>query len=303
MARLLFAHAHPDDETLATGVALGHYVSRCHSVEVLTATLGDEGEVIPAELAHLTADRDDMLGQFRRGELAAAMARLGVGHRLLADGEGPDGMPRYRDSGMAGSPAASHPRAFAAADVDDAAARVAAYLRAERPDVVVTYDAGGGYGHPDHVQTRRVALAAIAGLAEPERPSRVYEIVTPQSWAREDREWLAQHVPADSGLHVPTLDEPYAVSVVPDEVVTHVVIDDAARGRQAHALAAHRTQVSVFDGYYALSNDIAHRLAGREAFVRLDPATGVRLPAERAGEWQRGLLGEGTTEPVGAPGC
>ena len=95
MARLLFVHAHPDDETLATGVAIAHYVSRGHDVEVLTATLGEEGEVIPADVRHRTSDRDDTLGEFRAGELAGAMARLGARHTFLGDdGSG----PRWRGS-------------------------------------------------------------------------------------------------------------------------------------------------------------------------------------------------------------
>lgn len=289
MARLLFVHAHPDDETLATGVTIAHYVSRGHDVEVLTATLGEEGEVIPPELAHLTSACDDTLGDHRRGELAAAMARLGARHTVLGTGDESPGWPRWRDSGMAGMPSAHHPRAFASADVGQVAALMAAYLRARRPDVVVTYDAQGGYGHPDHIQTRRAVQAALAGLPADERPARFFEIVTPRSWVDEDRAWLARSIPADGGLVVPDSAEPYAVSVVDDAVVSHVVLDDAARERQVSALAAHRTQVSVFDGYYALSNGIAARLSGREAFVRLDPGTGRRLPRS-SGSWFAGLL-------------
>ncbi len=296
MSRLLFVHAHPDDETLATGVTMAHYVSRCHEVAVLTCTAGDEGEVIPPELAHLDAAHDDTLGQFRRGELAAAMARLGVTRHTFLAPDG-DGMPRWRDSGMAGSPSASHPRAFVGADPGEAAEAMAAALRELRPDVLVTYDEQGGYGHPDHIQTRRVTMAGLALLAEDERPGRVYEIVTPRSWVAQDRAWLAEHVTADRGLHVPAADEPVSVSTVADDVVTHVVIDEVARDRQAHALGAHRTQVTVHEGCcYSLSNDIAHRLPGREAFVRIDPVDGRRMRCRREvveGEhWHRGLLPE-----------
>ena len=286
MARLLFVHAHPDDETLATGIAIAHYVSRGHDVEVLTATLGEEGEVIPADVRHRTSDRDDTLGEFRAGELAGAMARLGARHTFLGDdGSG----PRWRDSGMAGMPSADHPRAFAGADVAEAAAVLAAYLRDRRPDVVVTYDAQGGYGHPDHIQTRRVVQTAMAGLPADERPGRFFEIVTPRSWVVADRHWLAEHVPAASGLHIPAQDDAYAVSVVDDATASHVVIHPVAGERMASALAAHRTQVSVFEGYYSLSNDIAARLSGREAFARVDPSTGERLP-RTAQTWFPGLL-------------
>jgi N-acetyl-1-D-myo-inositol-2-amino-2-deoxy-alpha-D-glucopyranoside deacetylase len=288
--RLLLVHAHPDDELLTCGVTISHYLERGVDVEVLTCTLGDEGEIIPAELARLATHHDDTLGVHRAGELAEAMRRVGARHTVLGAGPGGAGAARYRDSGMAGSPSARDPRAFVNADLAEAATLVADIVARQRPDAVVTYDAGGGYGHPDHVQTRRVVLAALAGLPASDCPERLFEVVTPMSWAEQDRRWLATHVPTRSGLSVPTLDEPYPISVVPDTVVTHAVLDVDAAAAQAHALAAHATQVRVFEGYYALSNDVVGRLAGREAFVRLDTATGSRLPASGA-RW-RGLFDE-----------
>lgn len=290
MARLLFVHAHPDDETLATGVTIAHYVSRGHDVHVVTCTLGDEGEVIPDALAHLRTD-PDALAEFRRRELADAMARLGARHTVL--GADATGRAKWRDSGMAGTAGAEHPRAFAAADPEEPGVPLAQLLRRLQPHVLVSYDVGGGYGHPDHIQARRVVLAALAQLPAPQQP-RCYEVVTPLSWAREDRAWLAGAV-TDPRVHVPGPDEPYAVSVVPDadldRLATHVVVDDVAVDRQVHALAAHRTQVLVHAGYYELSNHVAHRLSGREAFVRVDPSTGARLPREGHG-WIAGLWHE-----------
>ena len=292
MARLLFVHAHPDDETLATGVTIAHYAAAGHDVIVLTMTLGEEGEVIPTDLAHLTEDRDGLLADFRRAELGAAVARLGARNAFLGANDASGGRPRWRDSGMAGMPSAHHPRAFVNAEVAEAAGALAAYLVDERPDVVVTYEVGGGYGHPDHVQTRRVVEAALAIVGESERPQRLFEVVTPRSWASRDRAWLAENTPADSGLQVPSADEPYAVSVVDDAHVTLVVRDPTARNRQARALAAHRTQATVFgDDRYALSNGIAARLPAREAFTRLDPATGSPWP-RTTGDWLDGLLEE-----------
>jgi len=279
--RLLFVHAHPDDETLTTGLTMAHYVDAGHDVHVLTCTLGEEGEVIPPRLRPLAADREDRLGPWRREELRRAMDRLGVTHSVL--GEDPDSgvLSRYRDSGMAGTPSAAHPEAFAGADLADAAALLAEHLRALDPDVVVTYDEHGGYGHPDHIQTHRVTLEALAGLGA-QAPA-AYCIVTPQAWAVQDRAWLAAHVgPADPPLHVPAPGEDYPPSVVPDDVPTHVVEAPQLVPVQAAALAEHATQVRVFDGYYALSNDIAARLPGREAFVRVDPRTGRPLAAAGA---------------------
>ena len=292
--RLLFVHAHPDDETLTTGLTMAHYVAAGHEVHVLTCTLGEEGEVIPPELRHLAADREDRLGPWRREELRRAMDRLGVAHSVLGEDPATGVLSRYRDSGMAGTPSAAHPDAFAGAAVADAAELVAAHLGALAPDVVVTYEQHGGYGHPDHIQAHRVTMAAVASL-EPARQPLVYSIVTPRSWAREDRLWLAGHVDPtiDPALEVPAADAPWPPSVVPDALATHVVEAPELVAVQSAALAEHATQVRVFEGYYALSNDIAARLAGREAFVRVDPATGLPVTDTAGGAARHtGLLPE-----------
>lgn len=269
--RVVAVHAHPDDETLATGLTLSHHAAAGDEVHVVTATLGEEGEVITPALAAL--EGSEQLGLHRRGEVAAATSALGVRHHWL--GGDP---PRWRDSGMAGSPAASHPRAFAAAPVAEAAALLAGQLAELRPDVVVTYDPHGGYGHPDHVQTHRVTVAAVAALHAQVRP-RLYVVLTPRTWAEEDRAWLAGNVPqgvtspAGGVARVPAAAEPYPPSVVADDLVTHAVVDAAALPAQVRALREHPTQVTVHDGWYTLSNDIAARLPGREGFARWEVET------------------------------
>ncbi len=272
---LLFVHAHPDDETLTAGLTMVHYVRGGHPVHVLTCTLGEEGEVIPPELMHLDAQHDDSLGPYRREELRAAMATLGVQHEVLGEDPASGVVSRYRDSGMAGTPSASNPAAFVNADVEEAAALVADVVRRVRPAVVVTYDEHGGYRHPDHIQTHRVTCAAIRSMPEGERPL-LYAVLTPASWAREDREWLATHPPLGTGWSLPDPDGDYPPSVVADDQVTHEVVDPELLSTQAEALRQHRTQVTVAatGDTYALSNDIAARLPGREGFALLDPTTG-----------------------------
>lgn len=273
-ARILFVHAHPDDETLTTGVAIAHHVARGADVHVLTCTLGEEGEVIPTPLAHLEG-RGEELAAHRRAELARAMDLLGVTHHLLgADGPGAD--PAFRDSGMAGSAAAADPRAFAGVPLVVAADAVRDVVERVRPDVVVTYDAGGGYGHPDHVRTHEATRRAVADLGE-QAPVLLGALV-PMTWAAEDREWLADHVPPGEGWVVPGEGNPYAGNVVPDEVVTRTVVDAEAERRRTRALREHETQVVVGEGWYALSNRYVFRLAGREGYARLDPATGRPVP-------------------------
>lgn len=282
---LLFVHAHPDDETLATGVALAHHARQGHEVHVLTCTLGEEGEVIPPELAHLASDRDDTLGPWRREELRRAMATLGVQHRVLGEDPERGVLSRWRDSGMAGTPTAANPAAFVNADLDEAARMAADVIGELRPAVVVTYDEHGGYGHPDHIQTHRVTRAAVAGLPATDRPA-LYAVLTPRSWVLEDRAWLAEHVPSGSGWHVPAPGDAFPPSVVDDGLVSHEIIDPDVVPVQEAALREHRTQVTVGDHWYALSNDVVSRLHGREGFTLLDPGTGSLVPP-----------------PAGAPRC
>ncbi|AKT51369.1 PIG-L family deacetylase [Arsenicicoccus sp. oral taxon 190] len=264
-ARVALVHAHPDDETLWTGVTIAHLVRAGVEVHVVTCTLGEEGEVIPPALRHLEGD-GPALAAHRREELRRATAALGAtSHVLGEDGDG----PRWRDSGMAGSPASQHRSAFASGG-EEAAAALAEVLGTIGPDTVITYERTGGYGHPDHVATHRTTHAALRRLAE---PPRLLEVVVPRSWAVADREWLTEHVHR-TDVRVPGPDEAYPSSVVPDELVTHVVVDAAASAVQAAALREHATQATVHDGYYALSNDVAARLSGREAYrlVRVEGA-------------------------------
>jgi N-acetyl-1-D-myo-inositol-2-amino-2-deoxy-alpha-D-glucopyranoside deacetylase len=305
VSRLLFVHAHPDDETLTCGVALAHHVARGDDVHVLTCTLGEEGEVIPPDLAHLEGHPDDLLGPYRRDELAEALRRLGVTGHLLGDGDR-GGAPRYRDSGMVGSAAAARPEAFAAADPgapDGPGALVADVVRRLRPDVVVTYDRFGGYEHPDHVQAHRATRAAMQRLDDARLPARVLEIVTPRSWARDDRDAVRATAPdrlvvRGHRLVPPEADAPFTPSVVPDADVSHAVVDLAARAVKNHALRAHATQVVVADEeLYALSNLVAVRSSEREGFRLVDPRTwepapgGAPVsPAAAAGTARPGLL-------------
>lgn len=280
-ARLLFVHAHPDDESLATGVAIAHHVAAGDEVHVLTCTLGEQGEVIPPELAHLDADHEDTLGEYRRDELRAAMAAIGARHRVLGEDIRAGRASRWRDSGMAGSPSAQHPDAWVRSEDSAAIVAVGEVIDELEPDVVVTYDAHGGYAHPDHIRTHEVTRRAVAALPEGSRPQ-LFGTFTPRSWAEEDRRALAA-VPglAERGWSQPTGDFP--PSVVDDEIVTHAVVDPDAVERQVAALRHHRTQVALGpEGTFALSNAIAARLPGREGYARLDADTGAPLPEDRS---------------------
>jgi N-acetyl-1-D-myo-inositol-2-amino-2-deoxy-alpha-D-glucopyranoside deacetylase len=157
--RLMLVHAHPDDETINNGVTMAKYVSEDAAVCLVTCTLGEEGEVLVEDLAHLAPEQNDDLGAHRLGELKLAMEILGVTDFIRLGGDG-----RYRDSGMAYAPDGRaiardvlQEGIFWTADLLDAANELVPVIRDRRPQVLITYDQIGNYGHPDHVQAHRVA--------------------------------------------------------------------------------------------------------------------------------------------------
>src|SRR3954452_14269667 len=167
--RLLLVHAHPDDESIGQGATMAKYAAEGRGVTLVTCTGGEMGEILVPELANLAAHQDDRLGEHRRGELADAMKVLGVtDHRYLG------GFGTYRDSGMKWHPDGYaipddtiHENAFWAADLTEASDHLVAIVREVRPQVLVTYDQFGNYGHPDHIQAHRVATYAAALAAVP----------------------------------------------------------------------------------------------------------------------------------------
>src|SRR5258705_7367750 len=138
------------------------YAAQGAAVTLVTCTRGELGEIIPPELAYLADGDGDRLGEYRTGELAAACAALGVtDHRFLG------GPGRWRDSGMMGLPSNQAPGCFWQADAGEAAAELAGVIREVMPQVIVTYDANGFYGHPDHIQAHRVTRRAVQVAADP----------------------------------------------------------------------------------------------------------------------------------------
>ena len=135
---VLLAHAHPDDESCATGGTIARLVTEGHDVTVVTSTQGEQGRIAVPELQHLYVDEDDQLGPERARELSDAMTALGVtDHRYLG------GAGRFRDSGRMGIPANDRPDAFWQADLDEAGLLMAEIIRETRPTAVITYDPNG----------------------------------------------------------------------------------------------------------------------------------------------------------------
>lgn len=264
--RLLLVHAHPDDETITTGGTIAHYAQAGAEVTVLTCSLGEEGEVIGDALAGLVADRADQLGGYRIHELHGALDVLGAQPPLFLGGAG-----RWRDSGMAGTAAASNPRAFVNADRDEALTAMLTVLRSVRPDVVVGYDPEGGYGHPDHQQVHSLVTEAfdISGsdrypdAGAPWTPRKFYWTVTGE---RQLLDGIAAISEVPEGWRLP---EDGELPSVPEDVVTTSLDVRAVFERKRRALDAHATQVTVAPSgvEYALSNNIVQPILGDEQYV------------------------------------
>jgi N-acetyl-1-D-myo-inositol-2-amino-2-deoxy-alpha-D-glucopyranoside deacetylase len=262
---VLFVHAHPDDESIGTGATMAKYAAQGARVTLVTCTLGEYGEIVPPGLADLAWDREDRLGAYRITELDAAMRELGVAdHRFLG------GPGRYHDSGMMGSASNAEPGVFWQADVDEAAALLAEVVREVRPQVLVTYDEFGGYGHPDHIQAHRVAMRAFELTG---KRGKFYATAMPRRVLE-----AASVLPEDSWF-IRASDADLSVGVPDDEVTTSI---EASRYLEVKiaAMRAHETQITVDGKFYALSNEIGHRVLATEYYTLLAGARGAGDPYE-----------------------
>ena len=281
--RLLFVHAHPDDETLTTGATIAHYAARGAQVQVVTCTLGEEGEVIGERWAQLAVDQADQLGGYRIGELTAALHALGIDEPIYLGGAG-----RWRDSGMDGTPP-RHRQRFIDADPHEAVGALVAIIRELRPHVVVTYDPEGGYGHPDHVHAHRMTTAAIAASdsaeysGEPWTVPKFYWTVMSKSAMAGGFDAL-EDVPS-GWIRVSAADVPFGF---PDDAIDAVMDVPEQLPAKVAALRAHATQVTVAPNgrSCALSNNIALPIGAIEHYI-----LAAGKPGDRdARGWETDLL-------------
>jgi N-acetyl-1-D-myo-inositol-2-amino-2-deoxy-alpha-D-glucopyranoside deacetylase len=255
--RLLLVHAHPDDETINNGVTMAKYAAAGAQVTLVTCTRGEEGEVLVNELANLASDKDDKLGEHREIELKDAMDELGIkDFRFL-------GAPskKWRDSGMMGTPANDRDDVFWQADLDEASNELVKIILEIKPQVLITYDEFGGYGHPDHIKAHRVAMSA----AEKSQWNieKIYWNVMPKSVIQEGIDAMKK-IGSDFLGAESADDLPFAK----DDSFVHAMIDGNAYVEQKmDAMRAHATQIEVDGPFFALSNNLGLQVWGNEYYT------------------------------------
>jgi LmbE family N-acetylglucosaminyl deacetylase len=249
MATVTFFHAHPDDEAIATAGTMASLADQGHRVVLVTATRGELGEVPDGLLAP-----GETLAERRRLELDEACRVLGVARHAYLD---------YLDSGMAGEDSNLRPGSFAGADVDEAAAALAAILDGETAAVLVTYDEHGGYGHPDHVQVHRVGVAAAELASTP--------VLYFSTMNRDLVQDLSNQV-ADTGWEPPdggpdgadTMGEPAS------RITTAVDVSPWIE-RKRKAMQAHASQIAEDSFFLSMPDDVFSMVWGREWYIRIRP--------------------------------
>lgn len=258
--RLLLVHAHPDDETINNGVTMAKYAASGAQVTLVTCTRGEEGEVLVNELANLASDKDDKLGEHREVELKDAMAQLGINDfRFL-------GAPnkKWRDSGMMGTTQNERGDVFWQADLDEASHELVKIILETKPQVLITYDEFGGYGHPDHIKAHRVAMRAAELAAEQGwQISKIYWNTMPRSVIQMGIEKMKE-VGSDFFGAESADDLPFAK---PDELVTTVVNAPEYVPQKLEAMKAHATQISLDGPFFALSNNLGLSVWGDEYYT------------------------------------
>ena len=273
----MVVHAHPDDECYSGGI-FGLYGDQGARTVLVTCTLGEEGEIVDPTLdAKAIKPR---LAEVRSEELRCSAAELRVGQLYLLG---------YRDSGMAGTAANAHPDAFANVSMEAATRRLVAIVRQERPQVLVTYDEQGGYGHPDHIMAHRITVAAFESADDAERfpegpdmpapwqPSKLYYIVFQlESLMQLGRELAERGLPnpfADDGAAAseaaPAGDEAAARMSFfrPASEITTTVDTAAYADRVLASFRCHRTQIAPTAFPLVLPDDMAHAVVGRQWFI------------------------------------
>ncbi|CAB4695671.1 unannotated protein [freshwater metagenome] len=251
--RILLVHAHPDDETINNGATMALYAALGAKVTLVTCTRGEEGEVLVPGLSHLASNQNDELGKHREIELAKAMKALGVNDfRFLGN---------YRDSGMMDTPPNNRPDVFWQANLESAAGQLVAIIEEIKPQILITYDEIGGYGHPDHIQAHRVAMRASE--LSTWQIQKIYWNTMPKSVLAEGMAKMKE-LGSDFFGAESVDDLPYAKD---DAFVTTLIDGNNYVEAKMAAMKAHETQISLDGPFFALSNNLGQQVWGHEYYT------------------------------------
>ncbi len=262
---LMAVHAHPDDEAASTGGVLHKYAAEGLQTVLVTCTGGELGDgpagIKPGQPGH----DPDAVRVVRRGELERACRELEVTHLELLG---------YRDSGMADWGQDASEATFAGSELEPEVARLSALIEKYRPQVVVTYDQDGGYGHPDHIRTHQVAKAATLQTGI---PSKLYYTVFPKSLARRVLAQMKEAGIDPWDLGETEFDPDNPPFGVPDDLITTMVDVNEHVAAKLGAVRCHSSQMD--NSFFAeLPDRVAPMILGTEYFIRALDRTGASKP-------------------------
>jgi mycothiol conjugate amidase Mca len=293
---IMTVHAHPDDEVVFTGGVLVAYAERGIRTVLVTATMGEEGEMHDPDLD--AEEVRDRLGEVRRGELERAVEILGItDFRYLG----------YRDSGMAGTESNAREDNFHNVDMEEAAARLVRLVREYKPEVLVTYDEFGAYGHPDHIKCNKITHLAyeragdpdyLPGEGEPWQPLKLYYTGwNDETWKRvremmlerglswpwdeqeaEKKDDDPEHQSTEEGVTEQlqeVIEEPKQPAYVPPPITARIDVRDTFEKKRA-AMQVHRTQFSPEGLFKTMPEDIARLAFSEEVYSLVASRVGDR---------------------------
>jgi LmbE family N-acetylglucosaminyl deacetylase len=261
---LLAVFAHPDDEAFGTGGSLARFAASGVKTVLVCATRGEVGEISDPSYA-----TPETLGQVRESELRCAAETMGVAEVIFLG---------YRDSGMAGTPENQDPRAFINAPEEEVVAALAGIIRRVRPQVVITFEPNGGYGHPDHIATNRHTVAAFHAAADPlcypelgaaHQAQRLFYTAIPRSFFLEMRDQL--EALGEDTSQFSRLDDP--ITGWPDEKINLTLDVSSTVELKWQALTCHRTQFGPGNLFRRLPEPLVKQMMSREYFSLAWPET------------------------------
>jgi LmbE family N-acetylglucosaminyl deacetylase len=261
---ILASYAHPDDEQGVTGT-LALYGQQGVCTGLICATRGELGEISDAALA-----TPETLGAVRKQEMRTAAARAHIEQVWFLD---------YRDSGFIDSPRNHDAEAFINADPEEVVGRIVRIIREFKPQVIVTFDPTGGYGHPDHIAISRWTTDAFHAAGDGTRypqagtawaPARLYYSALPRSFSRRLNAFIRKHIPESSfaGIDLEQMG-------LPDEEITNVVDVSDFVALKLDSVRAHATQWNPNSPFAHVSEELTNQWRGKESFKL---AAGTPLP-------------------------